>query len=66
MQRNTLTNCNGCSKLRRDIDSQITRISELTNLQAIQRHVKEDENMMIDCEWEEETVPYLKYWHIYF
>ena len=28
------------------------------NLQANQRHVKEDENMMINCGWEEKTVPY--------
>jgi hypothetical protein len=62
MQRNTLTNSNGCSKLRRNNDRQITRISELTNMQANQRHVKEDENMMTNCEWEETAVPYLKYW----
>ena len=64
MQRNTLTNSKGCSKLRRNNDIQIAGISELTNMQANQRHVKEDGNMMINCEWEEATVPYLKYWHI--
>jgi hypothetical protein len=54
-----MTNSKGCSMLRRNTDSLITRISELTDLQANQRRVKEDENMMINCEWEEATVPYL-------
>jgi hypothetical protein len=62
MQRNTLTNSYGCSKLRRNIDIQV--ISELTNLQASQRHIKEDENMKINCGWEETTVSYLKYWYM--